>query len=127
MQLRVVSSALILSAVVGLASVSTPAAARDKTGLEGHWSGVMLTMMDETSDAELSLDDYGCYALSLKKEHGIETGFYTVKAGRVELKDSTGVVRRMLEKRGDEKLHLLSADGKPLKDAPQGCCALYKD
>ena len=127
MQLRVITSALILSAVVGLASISGSAAARDKSGLEGHWSGVMLTMMDEASDAELSLDDYGCYALSLKNEHGIETGFYTVKAGRVELKDSSGVVRRILEKRADEKLHLLSADGTALKDAPEGCCALYKD
>ncbi len=111
---------------VGLASGAAQAAHKD-TGLEGHWSGSMLSQADEMADAELSLDHYGCYALSVKKDRGIETGFYEVKDGRVLLKNSSGVVSRQLEVGKDEKLHLLDAEGKPLADAPRDCCSLYKD
>ena len=86
---------------VGLASGAAQAAHKD-TGLEGHWSGSMLSQADEMADAELSLDHYGCYALSVKKDRGIETGFYEVKDGRVLLKNSSGVVSRQLEVGKDE-------------------------
>ena len=106
---------------VSLAAGAAETAHKD-TGLEGHWSGVLLSQAEE-----LSLDHYGCYALSVKKDRGIETGFFEVKNGRVLLKNSGGVVNREFEVGKDGKLHLLDAEGKPLVMAAENCCSLYKD
>lgn len=111
---------------VSLAAGAAETAHKD-TGLEGHWSGVLLSQTEEAADAELSLDHYGCYALSVKKDRGIETGFFEVKDGRVLLKNSGGVVNREFEVGKDGKLHLLDAEGKPLVMAAENCCSLYKD
>lgn len=121
-------SKAFFAALLSLGLLSGAAQAAHKaTGLEGHWSGSMLSQAEEMADAELSLDNYGCYALSVKADRGIETGFYEVKDGRVLLKNSGGVVSRQLEVGKDGKLHLRDAEGKPLANAPKDCCSLYKD
>lgn len=64
---------------------------REDTGLEGHWGGDLVSLKTgEKSSAELTLDHYGCYALSIKRDPGIETGFYTVQDGKVVLKTTNG-------------------------------------
>ena len=119
---------VLTTALLSLAFLAgTADAARAPTGFEGHWSGTLVSASDEAAGAELSLDSYGCYALSIKTDRGIETGFFEVKDGRVLLKNSGGSVLRVLECREDGKLHELTAEGKPLEGKPADCCSLYKD
>ena len=121
-------AALLPAALAALLAASSGAqAARTPTGLEGHWSGTLLSLADAPTEAELSLDDYGCYAASLKSEHGIETGFYEVKDGRLVLKGTGGAVVRQLELGADKRLHLLDAGGGPLANPPKDCCSLSRD
>ena len=76
------TSALLLAAFCGFAVLAPgSAAAREDTGLEGHWGGDLVSLKTgEKSSAELTLDHYGCYALSIKRDPGIETGLY--RSGR---------------------------------------------
>ena len=89
------TSALLLAAFCGFAVLASgSAAAREDTGLEGHWGGDLVSLKTgEKSSAELTLDHYGCYALSIKRDPGIETGFYTVQDGKVVLKTTNGAKR----------------------------------
>lgn len=95
----------------------------------GHFKGTMMAVSGEACEAELSLDRYKCYALSVMKEPGIETGFYEVKGDRIILKNTSGdVVRQFkVEKQDPTTLLQLDAEGAPMADAPKDCCRIAKD
>ena len=105
------TSALLLAAFCGFAVLASgSAAAREDTGLEGHWGGDLVSLKTgEKSSAELTLDHYGCYALSIKRDPGIETGFYTVQDGKVIVEGER-----------------LKAEPTPDQPLPKDCCELER-
>lgn len=118
------TSALLLAAFCGFAVLaSSSAAAREDTGLEGHWGGDLVSLKTgEKSSAELTLDHYGCYALSIKRDPGIETGFYTVQDGKVVLKTTGGAQRLTFIVEGER----LKAEPTPDPPLPKDCCELER-
>ena len=121
--MRIRTAAVIFAASCGLLLSAGSASAREATGLEGHWGGTLASLTkDEASSAEMTLDNYGCYAISIKKDPGVETGFYTVKNGKVFLKTTAGAERLTLEVKG-ETLVVVPAGGQKL---PEGCCELQR-
>lgn len=118
------TSALLLAAFCGFAVLASgSAAAREDTGLEGHWGGDLVSLKTgEKSSAELTLDHYGCYALSIKRDPGIETGFYTVQDGKVVLKTTGGAQRLTFIVEGER----LKAEPTPDQLLPKDCCELER-
>lgn len=113
--------ALLLGACVLSASAY---AAHTPTGLEGHWSGT-LPVGAEVTEAEITLDDYGCWAGTLKKIGGVDVGLYAVKDGQLELRTTEGLVVRTFVIGEDKHLYLVR-DGVATKKG-DACCSFYKD
>lgn len=98
----------------------------------GHYSGTLVAKSGEGSPAELSLDDYKCYALSIKEEQGIETGFYEVAGGRVLLKSPSGDVLHTFRVDGTSPATLTQLNDKvapaePMQETLPDCCRVVKD
>ncbi len=98
----------------------------------GHYSGTLVAKSGEGSPAELSLDDYKCYALSIKEEQGIETGFYEVRDGRMLLKSPSGDVLHTFRVDGTAPVTLTQLNDKvapvqPMQEALPDCCRVVKD
>lgn len=88
-----------------------------------HWGGDLVSLKTgEKSSAELTLDHYGCYALSIKRDPGIETGFYTVQDGKVVLKTTNGAKRLTFIVEGER----LKAEPTPDQPLPKDCCELER-
>ena len=90
--------------------------------LEGSYHGVLLSRTGEASDAQILLDDYKRFALSIKKDRGMETGFYVVSGSRLILKRSASSERRIFEILPDCALKAVYEPD----SAPKDCCVLEK-
>lgn len=79
------TSALLLAAFCGFAVLASgSAAAREDTGLEGHWGGDLVSLKTgEKSSAELTLDHYGCYALSINAIPALKRVFIPFRTARL--------------------------------------------
>lgn len=123
--------AACLAASAQAADTNTANAADIKPFI-GHYSGTLVAKSGEGSAAELSLDDYQCYALSIKEEQGIETGFYEVAGGRVLLKSPSGDVRHTFRVDGTSPATLTQLNDKvapaePMQETLPDCCRVVKD
>lgn len=122
--MQIISKALAALLGCVLAAGSSAALAREATGLEGHWLGDLAAKTGEKSSAEISLDHYGCYALSVKRDQGIEAGTYTAENGKLVLKTTGGEVRLVFT--FDEGKTRLEQEKRSGETLPEGCCTFTR-
>lgn len=120
MHIRTLAAAAAAAAVLA----SGGASAREATGLEGAWLGALIAQNGESARAELTLDDYGCYALSIKLDRGVEIGFYEVRDGLLYLKTTKGDPRFTFRVSDDKAF--IELDPKSVERVPEGCCTLRR-
>ena len=101
-------------------------AEKPKAPYVGHYSGKLYSQGGEVVDAELSLDNYKCFVLSVMKDQGLETGFVEMKGKKIILKHTDGKAYRVFTMVEDGKLVLKSVDGKDVKQT-DACCTLVRD
>lgn len=126
---------LIAAGLAACLAASAQAADTNTADIEpfiGHYSGTLVAKSGEGSPAELSLDDYKCYALSIKEEQGIETGFYEVRDGRMLLKSPSGDVLHTFRVDGTSPATLTQLNDKvapaePMQETLPDCCRVVKD
>lgn len=129
--LKTALAAIVLTGAAAGCLSPAAEAARTPTGLEGHWSG-RLPVGGEVSDAELTLDDFGCWAAAVRKIPGVDVGLYALKDGRMELRTPEGLVVRTFVVGEDGRLHLehegeAEKDWTSGQDGRNGCCVFYRD
>ncbi len=115
----------LLAAAMLAAAAQGAALAADPADLLGHYAGTMLTREGVKSDAELTLDRYKCFVLSVKKDQGgLETGFYDVKDDLIILMKKDRTPYRWFFVTPGERLEERGAEGSALQNPPDGCCLL---
>lgn len=115
---------LTAAAAASLAFVMPARACSIDSDIEGSYRGVLLSKTGEESDAEILLDDYKRFALSIRKDRGMETGFYTVQGSRLVLKISASTDRRVFEILPDCTLKAVYKEEE--EHASKDCCLLQK-
>lgn len=91
----------------------------------GHYQGKLIDDKGQPADAEISIDPYNCFVLSIMTEHGLETGFVDFKDGRLSLRHpkTKDAVRVFTIDPKDGTITLVENNGKKV-EATKDCCRL---